>query len=103
MVQQEKLIRLYHTLKTTTLLEITFISKVQNRTSVYFDLRNLTIINYVVIKYSYEGPLVDENVFQKALESGPSSVDYTKLIEWVTTELGAFHNIDYQVNAVSGE
>ncbi len=58
---------------------------------------NLTLCNF-----RYEGPLLEEGIFEKALEDGPSSVEFTKLVESFTKEMCALTGLDDYVNTVSG-
>ncbi len=37
-----------------------------------------------------------------ALEEGAKSIDFTKLVEWLTKELSGFYNIEEHANAISG-
>ena len=52
--------------------------------------------------YRYEGELINQNALLQSLEEGPSSIQFTKLIEWVTTELANFAEVDDHVQAISG-
>ena len=73
-----------------------------------FGDRGLVLCNdnlgFVCVLYHptrYEGPLLDESVFQAALELGPSSPDFTRLVEWVSTELAGLAGLEDHVNAIS--
>lgn len=48
----------------------------------------------------YPGSL-DPNVFNKALLEGPKSVEFTKLVEWLTKELQVLLKLEGYVNAIS--
>ncbi len=37
-----------------------------------------------------------------ALDEGAKSIEFTKLIEWLTKELSGFYNIEELANAISG-
>lgn len=50
----------------------------------------------------YNGPLLDVDVFCAAVEEGTNSVDFTKLVEWLTTELAELAALEDHVRAVSG-
>ena len=41
-------------------------------------------------------------MFDDEVEKGANSVHYTKVVEWLTKELGDFYGLDDKVNAVSG-
>uniref|UniRef100_T1JGC5 Protein FAM98A n=1 Tax=Strigamia maritima TaxID=126957 RepID=T1JGC5_STRMM len=49
----------------------------------------------------YTGPLVENEAFKKAIEEGAKSVEYTKLIEWLSMELKVLSKLDDQVNAIT--
>ena len=45
--------------------------------------------------------MLEENVFEKAIEEGAASPGYTGLVQWATSELKNFHELENNVNAVS--
>ncbi|XP_022911066.1 protein FAM98A [Onthophagus taurus] len=49
----------------------------------------------------YTGELLDATLLEKALNDGPKSIEYTKLIEEITSSLRDLCKIDEQVNAIS--
>ena len=49
----------------------------------------------------YDGSMLEENVFEKAIEEGAASPGYTGLVQWATSELKNFHELENNVNAVS--
>ena len=55
------------------------------------------------LHFRYEGPLLEDGVFGRAIEEGATSPEYTKLVEWVTTELRGFFGLEEKVSAVSGK
>ena len=53
---------------------------------------------FVIFICSYEGPAQDVTLFNKAIEGGPSSVEFTGLISWLAERL---HNLSGIENTVS--
>lgn len=51
--------------------------------------------------FSYDGPLLDKQLLQKAVEVGPKSSDYTQLVSLLAKELKTLCNIDEEVNAIT--
>ncbi|KAK6636213.1 hypothetical protein RUM43_009871 [Polyplax serrata] len=51
----------------------------------------------------YNGELQDDKALEKAIETGPKSVQYTGLIEWICRELKVLCKLEETVNAVTSE
>ncbi|XP_044269345.1 protein FAM98A isoform X1 [Tribolium madens] len=49
----------------------------------------------------YSGPLVEKTSFDSALQEGSKSVEFTKLVNFLTNELRTLLNIDEEVNPIS--
>ncbi|VVC96766.1 unnamed protein product [Leptidea sinapis] len=49
----------------------------------------------------YEGHLVDEAFFGKALDGGPKSMDYTKLVHILSEEIKQLCNVEETVNMIN--
>ncbi|XP_044747482.1 protein FAM98A isoform X2 [Coccinella septempunctata] len=49
----------------------------------------------------YQGSLIQKGNLRSSLEYGPKSIEYTKLVNYLTTELRTLENLDEQVNAIS--
>nr|XP_034837749.1 protein FAM98A [Maniola hyperantus] len=49
----------------------------------------------------YEGPLQDEVAFSKALDGGPKSLEYTKLVHILAEELKSLCNVEETVNMMN--
>ncbi|KAJ3661476.1 hypothetical protein Zmor_005886 [Zophobas morio] len=49
----------------------------------------------------YSGPLLDKSNLDAALEEGAKSIEYTKLVNFLTNELRTLLNIDEQVNPIT--
>lgn len=65
-----------------------------------------SICNYPYISkkksiYRYEGPLTDEAVFSKALDGGPKSLEFTKLIHILAEEIKSLCNLEETVNMMN--
>jgi len=52
--------------------------------------------------YRYTGECTQEDVLQKALESGPQSMDYTSLVAWLSDQLKDFCSLQESVNPITG-
>ena len=55
----------------------------------------------ICVAARYEGPLLEEDLFHTALEHGPASSDFTRLVEWLTTQLAGHAGLEDHVNAIS--
>lgn len=53
--------------------------------------------------HRYNGELQDDKALEKAIETGPKSVQYTGLIEWICRELKVLCKLEETVNAVTSE
>ncbi len=53
----------------------------------------------VVIMFRYEE--LDASTLAKAINDGPKSIAYTKLVEWITKELQILYSLDEHVNAIT--
>ncbi|KAG5869675.1 hypothetical protein JTB14_035601 [Gonioctena quinquepunctata] len=49
----------------------------------------------------YSGPLLQKPQFPIAIEGGPKSIEYTKLVNFLTNEIRTLQGIDEEVNAIS--
>ncbi|XP_060072072.1 protein FAM98A-like [Ylistrum balloti] len=49
----------------------------------------------------YDGPLSEEQAFNDAVEAGPASVEYTKLVAWLTGQLRDFCGLEECANAIN--
>lgn len=58
---------------------------------------------YCLLCFRYQGPLLKAELFEQEIEKGPTSVEFTKLVDWLTKELGEFYGIDDCVNAITSE
>ena len=45
--------------------------------------------------------MLEEDIFNSAVDEGARSSDFTKLIEWITNELAAFTGIEDKVNTIT--
>lgn len=54
-----------------------------------------------VLFYSYQGPLSNEESFSKALEGGPKSLEFTKLVHILSEELKGLCNLEETVNMMN--
>lgn len=51
--------------------------------------------------FSYEGPLSNEEAFAKALEVGPKSLEYTKLVHILAEELKMLCSLEENVSIMN--
>ena len=51
---------------------------------------------------SYEGAVTTEAGLKEAVDGGASSVEFTRCVEWLTTELTACTGLNEHVNAIAG-
>ncbi|XP_033735929.1 protein FAM98A-like [Pecten maximus] len=49
----------------------------------------------------YDGPLLEEQAFNEAVDVGPASVEYTKLVAWLTGQLRDFCGLEECANAIN--
>ena len=56
---------------------------------------------HAIVRYK-DGTVSDEWLAE-CVANGPSSVEFTVLVEWVTTKLAAFSDLDDHVSAIKGE
>lgn len=54
-----------------------------------------------ILVCSYTGPLLDVDAFCAAVEEGTNSVDFTKLVELLTTELAEIAALEDHVRAIN--
>lgn len=52
---------------------------------------------------SYKGELLNDEGLDKAIETGPKSVAYTELVEWICKELKVLCKLEETVNSISSE
>lgn len=45
----------------------------------------------------YSGPMLNSDTFQKAIEIGPKSVDFTAFVVWLTTQLNCYAGLEEHV------
>jgi len=50
--------------------------------------------------FSYSGPLLDEGQFSAAVDSTAVTRDFSKLIEWIVTELAAVDKLEEHVHSI---
>jgi hypothetical protein len=50
----------------------------------------------------YKNGVVSSEWLAECVKNGPCSVEFTLLVEWVTTELAAFSSLDDHVSAIKG-
>jgi hypothetical protein len=56
---------------------------------------------FLVIRYKEDS--IKNGWIAECIQNGPSSVEFTALVEWVTTELAAFVGLDDHVSTIKGE
>lgn len=49
----------------------------------------------------YKGEILEDGYLDKALEGGPKSEPYTRLVEWLSKELKVLCKLDEQINAIT--
>ncbi|XP_041069810.1 protein FAM98B isoform X2 [Carcharodon carcharias] len=49
----------------------------------------------------YSGPLLEEEAFLKAVEAGPSSLEFTELCVWLSSQIKMLCNLEESINATA--
>jgi len=59
----------------------------------------LYIIIFAVF-FRYSGPLLDEGQFAAAVDSTAVTIDFSKLVEWIVTDLAAVDKLEERVHSI---
>lgn len=54
-----------------------------------------------MLLFRYDGPLLDEGQFSSAVGSTAVTRDFSKLVEWIVTELAAVSKIEEYVHSIN--
>lgn len=52
---------------------------------------------------SYDGSLRSKEALQNAVKDGPKSIEYTKIVEWLSKELKVLGKLEDHINAISSK
>lgn len=50
----------------------------------------------------YDGPLLKTDVFEKAVDEGLVSIDFTSLVQWIVAQLNSFAGLDEHIQTTTG-
>ncbi len=53
------------------------------------------------ILFRYDGPLLQDDNFAKAIEGGPTSPEFTGVIAWLAKQLAVFCQLDVSITPTS--